>query len=162
MISSISSTSSAMSMMRSNAMQRQPPPQGKDAFQASDVDGNGLVSKTELSTLTAGIEKITGKTISVDDSMSTYDTDQDGSLSGEELLGMMNNLGFSPPQMSNSEASGDSANQPPPPPPPSAKQVTSAYSQNSGSDDMMAKLLQLLQQDTDTTANSFSPISVMS
>ena len=161
MVNSISSSGSAMSMMRNNAMQRQPPSQGKDAFQASDVDDNGLVSKTELSTLATGIEKITGQTVNVDESISTYDANQDGGLSGEELLSMLDALGFSPPEMTSSDSDDASANRPPPPPPPSSEQAISAYSQNSG-DDLMAKLLEFLQQQGDTVSQSYTQVDVVS
>jgi Ca2+-binding EF-hand superfamily protein len=159
MISSISSSSNTMSMMRSSAMQRQP--QGKDAFQLSDTDGNGLVSSTELKTLAAGIEKITGSTISVDDALSSYDADQDGGLNGEELLQMMTGMGFSPPEMATSEEGQSSKMPPPPPPPPSSEQVTSAYSQNSG-DDMLAQLMDLLQNQENTDASTYSSVNVTS
>ncbi len=62
MINSVSSGASAMSMMSST----QRPQQGKDAFQMSDTDGDGLVSATELETLAAGIEEVTGNSISND------------------------------------------------------------------------------------------------
>ena len=159
MISSISSSSSnTMSMMRSSAMQRQP--QGKDAFQLSDTDGNGLVSSTELETLASGIEKVTGSTMNVDDALSSYDADQDGGLNGEELLQMMTGMGFSPPEMAASE-DGKSSAMPPPPPPPSSEQATSAYSQNSG-DDMLAQLLDLLQSQENTDTSTYSSINVTS
>lgn len=158
MINSISSSGSAMSMSQHSATQRQPPPQGKDAFKASDADGNGLVSKTELSTLAAGIEKVTGETINIDNSLSTYDVNQDGGLSGEELLSMLNALGFSPPDMAGSNGGSALEDQPPPPP---SRQAISAYSQNSG-DDMMAKLLELLQQQEGAGTEPFTPIDVIS
>lgn len=158
MISSISSSSNSMSMMRSSAMQRQP--QGKDAFQLSDMDGNGLVSSAELETLASGIEKVTGSTINVDDALSSYDADQDGGLSGEELLQMMTGMGFSPPEMATSE-DGKSSAMPPPPPPPSSEQATSAYSKNSG-DDMLAQLLDLLQNQENTDISTYSSINLTS
>lgn len=154
MISSISSSSNTMSMMRSSAMQRQP--QGKDAFQLSDMDGNGLVSSTELQTLASGIEKVTGSTINVDDALTNYDADQDGGLNGEELLQMLTSMGFSPPEMATSEDGESSAM---PPPPPSSEQVTSAYSKNSG-DDMLAQLMDLLQIQETTDASTYSSVNV--
>jgi hypothetical protein len=159
MINSISSSTNAMSMMRSSAMQRQPPPpQGKDAFQVSDADGNGVVSQTELETLASGIEKVTGNSINVEDALSSFDADQDGGLNGEELLEMLSSNGFSPPEMSMS-AQGESSAMAPPPP--SFEQALSAYSQNSG-DDLMAQLMDVLQQQDGTDAEIFSPIDVTS
>lgn len=162
MINSISSTSSTMSMMRSSAMQRQPPPQGKDAFQMSDADGNGLVSSAELETLAAGIAEVTGSTINVDDALSSYDADQDGGLNGEELLEMLTNMGFSPPEMVAAEGSEEASMRPPPPPPPSSEQAISAYSQNSGDDDMMSQLLELLQNQEGTDTSGFFSVNVTS
>lgn len=161
MISGISNSSSTMSMMRSSAMQRQAPTQGKDAFQLTDNDSNGLVSSTELETLTSGIAKVTGSTINVDDAISNYDSDQDGGLNGEELLQMLTGMGFSAPEMVAGEDGESSTMRPPPPPPPSAKQATSAYSQNSG-DDMLTQLLDLLQNQESGNMNTYSSIDVQS
>lgn len=158
MISSISSSSNTMSMMRSSAMQR--PHQGKDAFQLSDTDGDGLVSNTELETLASGIEKVTDNTINVDDALSSYDADQNGGLNGEELLQMLTSMGFSPPEMATSE-DGKSSAMPPSPPPPSSEQAISAYSQNTG-DDMLAQLLDLLQNQEDTDTSTYSSVNVTS
>ncbi len=153
MINSISSMSSAVSMMRSNSTQRQPPPpQGKDVFQLSDTDGDGVVSGTELETLVKGIEEVTGNTID-QDTLSNFDADGDGGLNGEELLGLMQSNGFSAPQMVNPE--GEESGVRPPPPPPSSEMAMSAYAQNSG-DDMISQLLNILQgntEDTDATSS---------
>ncbi|TKB24808.1 EF-hand domain-containing protein [Desulfopila sp. IMCC35006] len=159
MISSISSSSSTMSMMRSSAMQR-PPSQGKDAFQLSDTDGNGLVSKSELATLTSEISKVTGSSINVDDALSTNDTDQDGSLSGEELLQMLTGMGFSPSEVTPGE--GEESSSKPPPPPPPREQAISAYSNNSGEDDSLAQLLELLQNQENTGTSTYSSVDVTS
>ncbi len=159
MISSISSSSSTMSMMRNSAMQRSP--QGKDAFQLSDTDGNGLVSKSELATLASGISKVTGSSINVDDALSSNDADQDGSLSGEELLQMLTGMGFSPPEMTAGEGE-ESSSMPPPPPPPPKDQAISAYSKNSGEDDTLAQLLDLLQNLENTGTSTYSSVDVTS
>ncbi len=121
--------SSSMSMMASSATQRQPPPD-KDIFKVADSDSNGLVSSTELATLAAGIEEITGNSIDVDEALTTFDADGDGSLSGEELFGLMSSQGFNPAGMSDIE--GEDGGMRPPPPPP--EQAASAYASNSGED----------------------------
>ena len=144
MINSVGMNSS-MSMMSSSAMQRQPPP-NKDVFKAADSDSNGLVSSTELATLADGIEKITGNSIDVNEALSTYDADGDGSLSGEELFGLMSSQGFNPTGMSNIEGE-DGGMQPPPPPPP--QQATSAYESNSG-EDSISQLIELLTGSSDS------------
>jgi hypothetical protein len=137
-------------------MQRQPPPPppGQDVFKLSDTDSNGLVSKTELSTLVKGIEEVTGNTIDVDDALSTYDADQDGGLNGEELLSLLENNGFSQPLQMLDDESGESASQPPPPPPPQQEAMAS-YARNSV-DDLMQQLLDRLREsgvsETDTLA----------
>ncbi len=146
MISSVSSNSS-MSMMASRAMQRQPPPADKDVFKVADSDSDGLVSSTELKTLAAGMEKVTGNSINVDEALSTYDTDGDGSLNGEELFGLMTSQGFNPADITNSE--GDEGGMKPPPPPP--EKVTSAYASNS-SEDTIGQLIELLNDNSDGEA----------
>lgn len=130
MVNSISNMGGSMAMMQSTGMKRPPPPQGEDAFQLTDSDTNGSVSQTELTTLVEGIEEVTGSIIGVEEALSNFDANQDGELSGEELLEMMKGYGFSPPEMG--------------PPPPSSEQALAAYGQNSGND-QMAQLLDLLQ-----------------
>ena len=161
MLSSVSNSSSAMSMMSTNALQRHPPSQGQDAFKLSDTDGDGLVSKSELETLASGIEEVTGSSINVDDAISSFDANQDGGLSGEELLEMLTSMGFSPPEMTASEDGESSAMAPPPPPPPSSEQASSAYSENTG-DDMLAQLIELLESQENSDTNTYSPINVTS
>lgn len=155
MISSINSGSNAMTMMRSSM---QKPPQGKDAFQLSDSDGNGVVSQTELEALSTKITEITGESINVDDALSSYDADSDGGLSGEEMLEMLTSMGFAPPGMENGDEG--MAQGPPPPPPPSSEDAISAYSQNSGND-LMSQLLDALggNEDASTSYSLFSTTS---
>jgi hypothetical protein len=146
MINSISSTSSAM-MMRSNSTQQHPPPPGKDAFKVADSDGDGLVSSTELESVVAGIAEITGTTLSAEDTLSNYDADQDGGLSGEEMLALLTDNGFVPPQGVGDETGG-------PPPPPSAAQALSSYSQNSG-EELITQLIDiLLSSENDSVSSS--------
>jgi Ca2+-binding EF-hand superfamily protein len=152
MISSINSMSSAMSMVR------QSPPPDRDVFQLVDADSDGLVSKTELETLATGIEEVTGTSIDVDEALTSFDTDQDGALSGEELRGLMSSIGFAPPGMSNTENTQAQGMQPPPPPPPSSEAVSSAYAQDT-SEDEMEQLLALLK-DQNGSDWEFSSIDV--
>lgn len=151
MVSSISSSMNSAAMMNNSTMPR--PPEGKNAFTVSDTDGNGVVSASELETLVKGIEEVTGTTINVEDALSSFDTNSDNGLSGEELLEMLSSMGFSPPEMQ-----GDQGDGPPPPPPPSSEEAISAYSQNSGND-LMTQLLDALDNsggEESTSQSSFS------
>lgn len=139
MISSVG-MNSTMSMMSASKMQRQPPPADKDLFKVADADGDGQVSAGELKTLAAGIEKITGNSLNVEDALSSYDADQSNSLSGEELFGLLSNLGFNPAGFTLDE-NGESGMAPPPPPP---QQVSSAYAANAG-EDTISKLIEYLK-----------------
>ncbi len=153
MINSVS-MSSTMSMMGTSGMQRQPPPPDKDVFKVADSDNDGLVSSAELKTLVDGIEEITGNSIDVEEALSSFDADGDGSLSGEELFGLMSSQGFNPAEMVNSE-DGESGMKPPPPPPPPPTEVTSAYEANDG-EDKISQLIALLQEQIDSDEEYFS------
>lgn len=157
MVDSISSMSGSMAMVQQGGGTRRPPPppQGEDVFQLTDSDGNGSVSQTELTTLVEGIEEVTGNTIDVEKALSSFDADQDGGLSGEELLTMMQGYGFTPPEMESGEESSSSMM---PPPPPSSDQVLTAYGQNSG-DDQISQLLDLLQTKDEETEYSSVDVS---
>lgn len=145
MINSISSMSSAASLWRTNTQQRQLPPPDRDVFKLADTDGSGVVSGTELETLVKGIEEVTGNTID-QETLNSFDADGDGGLNSEELLGLMQNNGFSGPEMLDME-NGETGMRPPPPPPPSTEQALASYASNSG-DDMLSQLIDLLNGNT--------------
>lgn len=149
MINSINSMNSA-GMMRGNAMQHNGPPPGKDAFKVADSDGDGLVSSTELEAVVAGISEVTGNAIDAEATLATYDANQDGGLSGEEMLAMLQDNGFGPPQ---------EAGEGPPPPPPPTEQALSSYAENSG-DDMISKLISILQGSEDESGTG-SPLDLL-
>lgn len=149
MINSISSMASSMT-----AMQRQPPPPEKDAFKIADSDSDGLVNGAELESILEGISEVTGSSISSDSALSSFDTDGDGGLNGEELFELMSENGFQQPQGLNGEAG------PPPPPPPSMDQALGSYAQNSG-EDLVQQLMDLLQDD-DSAEEETSSINVLS
>lgn len=146
MISSIGSSMNSAMMMR-GGMQNSPPP-GKDAFKVADSDSSGLVSSSELEAVLDGITQTTGTTLNVDETLTTYDADNDGGLSGEEMLALLTDNGFGPPQRVDSESGG-----PPPPPPPSTDQAMSAYAANSG-DDLISQLIEILQGSGSSTETS--------
>ncbi len=152
MINGVSSSFSSMSMTGSRNIQKPPPPpEEKDVFKTADADGNGVVSQTELETLLEGINEVTGESISVEDAVNSYDADQDGALSGEELLGLMTDSGFphpGPPEAEGEQGSAFSSIQT------STEQAVASYAQNSGQDSL-AQLLELLQaSDEDSAAYS--------
>jgi hypothetical protein len=110
---------SSIGSIGASSMQR-PDPLG--IFKKTDSDGNGGVSQAELKNLATVIKEKTGKTFEVtNDTFNNYDTNSDGSLSGDELKSVLDNSGFGPPQ-------GMQGMGPPPPPP---QQATDSYESNS-------------------------------
>ncbi len=141
MINGINSMNDAITMMRSGPMERPKPPPDKDVFKIADADNDGLVSRSELETLAKGIKETTGIDINPDEALTTFDTDQDGALSGEELQGLMDRSGFSPPGMHRNDRFEAGRMQPPPPP---SEQVSSAYARNTA-DDKINLLIEFLK-----------------
>lgn len=139
MVNSISGMGGSQAMMHGP-----PPPRDKDVFQMADSDGDGVVSQSELETLVEKINEVSGNSINVEESLSTFDSNQDGGLSGEELLEMMSSYGFAPPDIGGG-GEGGSGMQPPPVP---SEQALAAYGQ-AGSEDQIATLLELLRDDGD-------------
>lgn len=140
MVNSVSSMGGSMAMLRSSGMQGPPPPKGTDIFLVGDTNGDGVLSASEITALTGGTEEGTVNSINVEDALSSYDANQDGGLSGEEFLEMLQNNGFAPPDMTMGET-GESAMRPPPP---SSEQALAAYEQNKG-EDQITQLFELLQ-----------------
>jgi Ca2+-binding EF-hand superfamily protein len=143
MIDGIGSTNSTMPMMHSGPMERHQSPRGKDVFQMTDKDRDGLVSGSELETLAKSIEEVTGTAIDIDAALSNFDADEDGALSGEELKGFMESNGFAPPGMFQDDK-GDAMRMLPPPPP-SSEKALAAYDENS-EEDQISQLLALLKE----------------
>ena len=142
MINSVS-TNSSMSMMANRAMQRQPPPADKNAFEVENSGSGGPASSAELKTSAAGAQGATGTSSDIEEVFDLLDVNEDGVVSIEELQGLMASQGFNPTGMVNSE-DGESGMRPPPPPP---TDVASAYEANSG-EDKLGQLLALLQEQT--------------
>lgn len=118
-----------------NGMQRTDP---LGVFKKTDSDGSGGVSQAELKNLSDVIKEKTGKTFEVSsESFKMYDSNSDGSLSGEELKTVLDNSGFGPPQ-------GMQGMGPPPPPP---QQAGDSYSSNSydSEQDAVSELVSNLQ-----------------
>lgn len=153
MINSVSMNS--MATMGTSGAQRQPPSTDKTVFDVADTNMDGIVSSSELETLTAGIEEITGNSLDAEEALSAYDADGDGGLSGEELFGLMSSQGFNPGGMINGE-DGESGMRPPPPPPP--EQASSAYEANN-SDDSISQLIELLNGRS-MSVEDYSPLEM--
>lgn len=130
MVNSISSAASSVGTMRSADLKGPPPPRNKDVFQVGDTDGDGLISAAELTALIESIEEATGNSMEIDGVLNSYDTDQNGGLSGEELLEMLKSKGLAPPEMMS-------------PSQPSTESALAAYEKNSG-ESQIAELLELL------------------
>ena len=155
MVNSVSSMGGSMAMLRSSGMQGPPPPKGTDIFLVGDTNGDGVLSASEIIALTEGTEEGTVNSINVEDALSSYDANQDGGLSGEELLEMLHNNGFPPPDMTMGET-GESAMRSPPP---SSEQALAAYEQNKG-EDQTTQLFELLQNSD--AKGGHTPIDVTS
>ena len=126
---------SSIGSIGSSSMQR---PDPIEMFKKTDSDSNGGVSQTELQSLADAMKEKTGTTLDVSsDSFNSYDSDGDGSLSGDELKTVLNNSGFGPDQ----GMQGAGATQPPP------QQATDSYSAQSSSSeqDTVSALISDLQ-----------------
>jgi len=110
-----------MSSIESSGMGSMQRPGPRDLFGRVDSDRSGGVSPAELQKLSDKIQKKTGMTIDAgDEAFKGYDSDGNGSLSGEELRTVLDNSGFGPPR-------GMQGMAPSPPPP---QQATGSYSEN--------------------------------
>jgi Ca2+-binding EF-hand superfamily protein len=137
-MSSISGISSSMlSSILTQGMQSRPDPAQK--FKELDTDSNGGLDKTELSVMAKELSKMTGKTLNVDDMMTTYDANNDGLMSQDEVGKMMQQI--LPPPNAGSGVSSDQAAQ--------------VYQANSG-DDQISLLLKMLGQTADSSSTSTS------
>ena len=86
-MSNISGISSILSSILIQGTQSRPDPAQK--FKELDTDSNGGLDKTELSAMAKELSKMTGKTLNVDDAITTYDANNDGLLSQDEMGAMM-------------------------------------------------------------------------
>lgn len=131
------------------SMQRSGP---RDLFSRVDSDRSGGVSAAELQKLSAVVADKTGKTIDAGtEAFNSYDSDGNGSLSGEELRAVLDNSGFGPAQ-------GMQGMAPPPPPP---QQATDSYNANlsASEKDALSELVSKLQDLLDTLKSGAEPKS---
>jgi Ca2+-binding EF-hand superfamily protein len=92
MISGVSSNSmNSVYMARDAQVSRPKPP-------TIDTNGDDLVSKDELTTFAANVEKVSGKQLDVDKLLATYDGDGDGQLNKAEMKQLMKNEMPKPPE----------------------------------------------------------------
>ena len=144
-MSSISGINNSMlSSILTQTMQSRTDPAQK--FKELDTDGNGSLDKTELSAMAKELSSMTGKTLNVDDSITTYDADNDGLLSENEIGVMLQQVLGPPP----SAGSGVSS-----------QQASEAYQANSG-DDQLSALLKILEQSTNSSSTSSSSDDTLS
>ena len=135
-MSSISGiTSSLMSSMLQSMQSR---PDSAQKFKELDTDSSGGLDKTELSTMAKELSKMTGKTLNVDDAIKSYDANNDGQLSQDEMGTMMQKT-MGPPTSDGS----------------SMQQVLDAYQSNSGND-QMSIFLKMLGQSSSSSSTSDS------
>lgn len=139
-MSTISGLSSIMSSLAVQGMQSKTDPTEK--FKELDTDSNGSLDKIELSSMAVELSKMTGTTINVDDSITTYDADNDGLLNQDEMGTMMREtLGPPPSSESNFEM----------------QQALEAYQANSDEEeDQLSILLNMLEQRSNSSSDSGS------
>lgn len=98
-------------------------------FKKTDSDRSGGVSQAELKNLADVFKEKTGKIIDIsNDSFKTYDSNSDGTLSGDELKSVLDNSGFGPPQgmQEMGPPPGGKAGAPQSPPPPADSRSSSS------------------------------------
>jgi len=154
MMNGISSCSSYMSCLQSQGMQQQRGPAGM--FDKVDADKSGGISQTELETFAEKISGKTGTTIDTEDALSTYDADESGELSGDELRAFLDASGFQPPQRQGMGGMGM------PPGPPPAGMFSDADSDESGgiSQTELETLAGNISDKTGTTIDTEDALSV--
>ena len=139
-MSGISGISGLMGSMSIQGMQGRPDPAQK--FKELDTDSSGGLDKTELSTMAMELSTMTGKTLNVDDSITTYDSDSDGQLSQDEMDTMMQKTMRSP----TSTGAG-------------MQQIMDAYKTNSGDDEISTLMKMLESLDKSESSSSTSSAS---
>jgi Ca2+-binding EF-hand superfamily protein len=137
-MSSINGISSSMirSMFTQGIRSRTDPAQ---KFKELDTDSNEGLDKTELSSMAQDLSKMTGQTLKADDMMTTYDTNNDGLLSQDEVGKMMQQV-LPPPNAG---------------PGVSSQQAAQTYQANSG-DDQISLLMKMLGQTSGSSSTSTS------
>lgn len=94
-IDSINSLGNYMSLLQMNAQSMQQIQQ--NLFSKIDSNSSGGVDKAEFSDFAKNLSKLSGKSINVDDTFSTYDANKDGALSSDEMKSFMNDNAPAPP-----------------------------------------------------------------
>lgn len=73
------------------------PPPGGGLLNDMDSDSSGGISQSEFEILAEGITAVTGAEVNAEEALTTFDTDGDGELNGEELFQAMTANGVQPP-----------------------------------------------------------------
>jgi len=113
-------------------------PGPRDFFSRIDSDHSGGVSQAELQKLSDVVADRTGTTIDAgNEAFTGYDSDGNGSLSGEELRAVLDSSGFGPSR-------GMQGMAPPPPPP---RQAAGSYAENQSDSEqnLLASLVASMQ-----------------
>ncbi|MBV5317408.1 MAG: hypothetical protein JZU50_06335 [Desulfobulbaceae bacterium] len=86
------STDEAVTALEANRPQGPPPPMGKmegpesDMVSSADVNGDGIISAEEAEGLVSIINQANGSTLTAEDLLSSYDSDDDGTFSTDEAV----------------------------------------------------------------------------
>jgi Ca2+-binding EF-hand superfamily protein len=86
-----------MDMMGMGMMGMPPGPSPEEKFSEADADQSGGLSQTELDALLSGISQAAGTTIDTTDAIASYDSDNDGELSSDEVKDFLDASGLTPP-----------------------------------------------------------------
>ncbi len=141
----------ALSQEETDTMMRAtmgPPPAGSggpdraEKFKELDSDASGGLSQEELTVMAEDLAAMTGQSVDMSEAISTYDTNGDGELNAEETEAMMQKI-MGPSPKTPERVGGTSA-----------QQISSAYLANSGEDDQLNLLQQLLDKLSEDLSSS--------
>lgn len=144
----INGLNSSMMASMSGMIQNMPAPQGGNMFQKVDSSGDGSIDSAEFSTMAQQLSETSETEIDTETAMTSYDSDGDGGLSGDELKSFLDDNGFAPPEreMGGQPPKGGGGMQGPPPPPQESDSTSGITSEG-----IQAYLQQLTNGTTDET-----------
>lgn len=127
---------SAMSLMSTSSMQRQPPPAENNTFEVANSGSGGQVSAAGVNPPAGGAPSASGSSSDTEEVFDILDINEDGYVSLEEMQGLAASQKFNTAGMLNAKDGGSGMK-----PPPLAA-VSSAYEANNGEN----KISQLIEQ----------------